>query len=82
MSYKKIGIKRAAKLAKQHAKYIRDLLSAHGEEDEKIELIIFHYQSAFVHGWKHGVEHYRHKLVVFNQTHHNFDSAVSHSKQI
>ena len=43
-------------LAKQHWKYIEKLLRIHGESEDIIEKIKFHYIEAFKHGFKHGVE--------------------------
>jgi hypothetical protein len=37
-----------------HWKYIEQLLKVHGEVDETIVKIKFHYKSAMVHGYKHG----------------------------
>ena len=48
--------KQLAKLAKDHWEYVEELLIAHGEKNEDIELIGFHYRTAFIHGFKHGVE--------------------------
>lgn len=44
------------KLAHQHWNYVRQILEAHGEDREVIEKVGFHYRSAMVHGFKHGVE--------------------------
>lgn len=44
---------RAEALANEHWAYVRDLLEVHGQEElYKIE---FHYKSAMIHGYKHGV---------------------------
>ena len=47
----------AKKLAEAHWSYVRDVLLMHGEPANNVELIGFHYKSAMVHGFKHGVEH-------------------------
>ena len=44
------------KLANDHAGYIEQLLEVHGESKETIIKSSFHYQTAFIHGFKHGVE--------------------------
>ena len=43
-------------VAAEHWKYIQRLLLAHRVDFELIDKIAFHYQTAFVHGWKHGWE--------------------------
>ena len=40
--------------AKDHWDYIAALLREHGESDAVILKIGFHYQTAFIHGYKHG----------------------------
>lgn len=48
---------RAQALAESHWEYINELLRIHdGIDDETIRMCQFHYKSAFVHGYKHGVE--------------------------
>ena len=47
---------KSAKLAFEHWQYIKSLLTTHKEDPETIEKIGFHYQSAFVHGYKHAKE--------------------------
>jgi len=50
-------IKTPEKMAELHWNYIKSLLVAHGfDADDNLELIGFHYQTAFIHGFKHGVE--------------------------
>jgi len=44
------------KLADDHWAYIRDLLLAHNVGDYTVNIIGFHYRSAFKHGYKHGQE--------------------------
>ncbi len=44
------------KLAVAHWKYVRAMLEAHGIDKNDIEMCGFHYYSAFIHGYKHGVE--------------------------
>ncbi len=43
-------------LINDHWEYIETLLRMHCEDEETIEKIGFHYQSAFKHGWKHARE--------------------------
>lgn len=43
-------------LAQAHWEYVKSVLEAHGEEEEIINLIGFHYVEAFKHGYKHGRE--------------------------
>jgi hypothetical protein len=50
---------KSQKLADDHWAYIKDLLVIHGMTDIEIKTIGFHYKTAFVHGWKHGVEFWR-----------------------
>ena len=42
------------KLAQEHWNYVEELLHTHGESDDVIEKIGFHYKSAMIHGVKHG----------------------------
>lgn len=44
------------KVAEQHWEYIKTLLRIHGLEGDVLEIIGFHYKTAFIHGWKHGCE--------------------------
>lgn len=43
-------------IAEDHWSYIEKLLEAHNEPEISLEKIKFHYISAFIHGYKHGVE--------------------------
>ena len=43
-------------VAAEHWGYIQGLLLAHRVDEEFIEMIGFHYQTAFIHGWKYGEE--------------------------
>jgi hypothetical protein len=43
-------------IAEEHWRYIEAVLSVHERSKEVIEMIGFHYKTAFVHGWKHGME--------------------------
>ena len=47
---------RARKLANDHWGYIAQLLEAHDESSDTIEICRFHYVEAFVHGYKHALE--------------------------
>ena len=44
------------KLASDHWSYIEKLIKNHNEPREIINKCDFHYQTAFIHGFKHGVE--------------------------
>lgn len=48
---------RAQALAEEHWSYVRSLLVAHGDDEDSSVLnqIEFHYKSAMIHGYKHGV---------------------------
>lgn len=46
----------ADRLADEHWSYIRFLLLTHGTKEEDLGQVEFHYRSAFVHGYKHGLE--------------------------
>ena len=48
---------KANELAEAHWKYVAEVLRKHGEDEKNIVLIGFHYCSAMVHGFKHGVEY-------------------------
>ena len=52
----------AKKLANDHGNYIEELLTAHDEPQNVIDIVAFHYQSAFIHGFKHGVEWLREQI--------------------
>lgn len=45
-----------SKLANAHWEYIRNLLMQHCTDTDLINIIGFHYTTAFVHGYKHGQE--------------------------
>lgn len=49
-------MEKAKKLADAHWSYVRDMLLAHDEDSDIIEKCGFHYRTAFIHGFKHGVE--------------------------
>ena len=50
------GLKNPSKqLAEDHWGYIESLLKAHGYDGD-LGVVSFHYKSAFIHGFKHGVE--------------------------
>ena len=42
--------------AKAHWEYIKGILETHQENNEVIEKIGYHYKTAFLHGYKHGIE--------------------------
>ena len=43
-------------LAKAHWEYVKSVLVRHGVENPELNLIGFHYMTAFIHGYKHGIE--------------------------
>ncbi len=45
---------KALEIAQAHWKYIEELLITYGIEENTVAKM--HYISAFVHGWKHGIE--------------------------
>jgi hypothetical protein len=50
---------RAQALADEHWAYVRSLLAAHGDysdPEHELSRIEFHYKSAMIHGYKHGVD--------------------------
>lgn len=49
-------------LANAHWAYVESVLNAHGVDDETIEQCGFHYKTAMVHGFKHGVEYERERI--------------------
>ena len=49
-------MKRANELASDHWGYIYSLLAAHQINQGTIDIVRFHYLSAFVHGYKHAIE--------------------------
>jgi len=51
-------------LGKAHWEYIGALLKVHGEADDVIEKIKFHYIQAAKHFYKHGREDYERKKVA------------------
>ena len=52
----------AKKLANDHWNYIKSLLETHDKPQNIIDIIEFHYQTAFIHGFKHGVEWLREQI--------------------
>ena len=47
---------KSKELADAHWFYIKSLLTEHGIPGPEIKRIEFHYTTAFIHGFKHGVE--------------------------
>ena len=45
---------RGLELGEQHWSYIETLLRVHGEDEDVIQKIKFHYVQAMKHGYKHG----------------------------
>lgn len=48
-------------LANAHWSYVESVLIAHGVTMEIITQCGFHYRTAMIHGFKHGVEYERHR---------------------
>jgi hypothetical protein len=46
----------ATKLANEHWDYVAKLLANVGMDEKCIKIAGFHYKTAFIHGFKHGVE--------------------------
>lgn len=46
-------VERAKELANFHWCYIEELLKLHGEHEDVIERIGFHYRSSMIHGYLH-----------------------------
>lgn len=53
-----MNIEKAKKLAQEHWSYLERLLLTHHVSSDIINIVKFHYKSAFVHGYKHGQENY------------------------
>ncbi len=47
-------MKSVEEMAEEHWKYVEKVLLTHGEDEDVIEKIKFHYISSFLHGVKHG----------------------------
>lgn len=46
----------AKQKAARHWSYLEEVLQQHEVSEKEIDIIGFHYRTAFIHGWKHGVE--------------------------
>lgn len=55
-------------LAAAHWKYVEGLLELHRVDVGDIEIIGWHYRSAMVHGFKHGVEAAKEKALILRNT--------------
>ncbi len=44
------------RLADDHWAYIESLLTMHGETEDIIQKVGWHYKTAFIHGFKHAME--------------------------
>jgi hypothetical protein len=42
--------------AAKHWEYVRGILEAHAIQASIRDSVGYHYQTAFIHGWKHGQE--------------------------
>ena len=51
-----MNLDKAKQLARDHWGYIKQLLLTHGVPIEQVNVIGFHYKTAFIHGYKHGQE--------------------------
>jgi len=49
-------MKSAKQIAREHWNFIKKVLETHGEDPEVIKRVGFHYRTAFVHGYGHGLE--------------------------
>ena len=47
---------RAKELAEAHWKYIEAVLYVSGVQEQEVKRIGFHYRTAMIHGYGHGVE--------------------------
>jgi len=45
------------KIAADHWEYIKSLLIQHKIDLPELNRIGFHYRTAFIHGYKHGIDH-------------------------
>lgn len=44
------------KLSNEHWLYVKSVLKTHKIKSDIMNIIEFHYKTAFIHGYKHGVE--------------------------
>lgn len=51
-----MNIDKSKQLACEHWAYVKQLLLTHGVSIEQVNIIGFHYKTAFIHGYKHGQE--------------------------
>ena len=56
MDVDKTHIEKGKQLANEHWSYIESLLVTHKVDKQTIDIVKFHYISAFIHGYKHGLE--------------------------
>ena len=43
-------------LAKNHWNYIEGILKVHGEDDDTLQKLRYHYIESMIHGYKHAIE--------------------------
>ena len=55
-----MNMEKAKQLSREHWTYIKQLLLTHGVPIEQVNVIGFHYKTAFIHGYKHGKEDCKH----------------------
>jgi len=48
---------KAKQLAREHWEYLCKVLKTHNAPTDAIDTIGFHYKTAFIHGFKHGIEY-------------------------
>lgn len=51
-----MNLEKAKQLAQEHWNYLEQLLLTHNIPVEQINIIGFHYKTAFIHGYKHSQE--------------------------
>lgn len=49
-------MERADTLVRDHWEYIQALLLVQNCDEDDLKMIEFHYKTAFLHGYKHGIE--------------------------
>jgi len=53
---------KAKQLAREHWEYLCKVLKTHSVSNNIIDIVGFHYKTAFIHGFKHGIEYYSETL--------------------
>lgn len=52
----RIKLKESDELVNKHWSYVEQTLKMHGEDEDIIRIVGFHYKTAMLHGYKHGIE--------------------------